>query len=143
MTTVCEICGKTSSNDKVCSNCGAEILSNEKRASLPSHLEWGWATFNLESLPADLLSQAVDQLKHYWVPIEKFSVLSLAASQLESFNILEHNITVLVREDDYLQLSSKIRYEFDKIVTSFECIGYLKFAAQINEILNSKGLLCN
>lgn len=136
MTTVCQMCGKTSSNDKVCSHCNAEIIPFNITQEFV-YPPWGWATFDLSKLEGDTKSQVVDKLKDEWSELEKFTVLKLSHSQLDRFNGNPLLIKVLIREDFYLDLLNRI-HKFQKIPMHFRTVGHFSYAAEINTLLDTE-----
>lgn len=137
MNTVCEKCGKTSSNDKVCSHCGAEIVSEDKVAKLPSNLMWGWATFDFSSLDSDTQLPALDKMREHLTVLERFSLLHLINSQLDKINTDQPTIKLLLRDDYCCELASKLQNEFSTMVVYFDAMGYFSYASELNERLKT------
>lgn len=133
MKTICEMCGKTSTNNKICSNCGAEIASQEQVAKLPTSLMWGWATFDLSKL--DNHMQAVDQLRTYLTTLEQFSLLHLIDSQVDNVTAEQRLIKLLLREDYCVELALKLKKEFNTVLVHFDTIGYFSYASELNALL--------
>lgn len=135
MNTICEMCGKTSTNDNVCSNCGEEILSDDKIAIRSSNLMWGWATFDLSNLDSNMYIQAVDKMREHLTLLERFSLLHLINSQLDRVNTDQPTIKLLLRDDYCVELGLKLQNEFNTIVVYFDHIGHFEYASELNKLL--------
>lgn len=135
MKAICDVCGKYSELENVCTNCGSEILSEVAVASLPLNNAWGWGTFKFDTLDVLSKEEALVYMRGKWSQLENFTQLHLVTSQLSRFEAGLQEITVLVRQDDFLSLQRDLLIKYRDVSTEFEPIGTFKSADDLNDLL--------
>lgn len=134
MKIICEICGQFSESEERCTNCGAEIVSEEEIEKMPVRLEWGWAVFSFDAADRISKENAIDYMRGRWKHLEGFTQLSLIDSQLARFSADAIDIKLLVREDFFDSLSKDFSERFSFISGSFERVA-VATAAEANALL--------
>jgi hypothetical protein len=132
---ICDVCGKSSKNDRVCSNCGADIFSEEEISLLPINSSWGWGRFNVSDLDSSSRAEAIVYLRKEWMQLEEFTILRLITSQLFRFQTAAQEVRIFVREDLFLALSREFAAKFVNVSAEFENRGNFENAEDVNEFL--------
>jgi hypothetical protein len=137
MKIICEICGQFSEDEERCTNCGAEIVSEEEIGQLPIRLEWGWAVFSFNAADQISKEKAISYMRERWAHLEEFTQLSLVDSQLGRFFADAIDIKLLVREDFFDSLSRDFSERFNFISGSFER-ATITTAAEANALIKKR-----
>lgn len=135
MKNICEQCERTSLTESVCSHCAATIPENTDMDLPLIDYIWGWASFNLSNISLDKHHELVKQIQEKLEELEKFTVLKLTNSQIENIVIKNFHVKLLLREDMYKELLSKLINDFNSISGSFEPVGYFTYASEANDML--------
>jgi hypothetical protein len=140
MKIICAVCGQFSESKKRCTNCGAEIVSEEEIERSPIRLEWGWAVFSFNTADRMSKEKAMDYMRERWEHLEGFTQLSLIDSQLVRFFVDAINIKLLVREDLFHSLSRDLSKHFSFLSGTFERIGVVT-VTEANALLETIDVL--
>jgi hypothetical protein len=137
---ICEVCGRTSSTEKICSHCGAEIFPDLGPSNVPVYPQWGWGTIGLGAVEEIQAEQIIRVLRKYWGYLETGTFLALMHSQLSAFASGTKKIKVLVKKDFFTRLVAMSSEISGSVQTDFQPVEFLT-AKEGNNLLEKAGLV--
>lgn len=140
MQTICEMCGYTSTDEKICSNCGQQILSEDDSSQYESPvIRWGLGTIETGALNFKAKTELIKFLKNELMLLENYSILRLLKSQLSIFDSGTDEFKVVIREDYFSSIRKKAKNSWPNISFNFEPL-VIETAEEANQLIQ-KSLL--
>lgn len=134
---ICERCGRSSNDTKICPYCNASDVGNEESDGVRDSGEWGWAEISIAAVPSAYRPKAVAAIRKRWQEIEHFTVLKLLNSQASALEFEDLNAKLLVRRDLLTSLIEKVKREAESLSFTFTPVNTpLQTAADANIIIN-------